>query len=412
MPDTLLADDKPGANRAWQMLNPRRSLRIRVTAVVTASALCFTGLTVWMAGICSRRQLEQQIGPNLEALAFQVVDKLDRVMSERSREIESAIGQVPLRVPAAPVDERRRALDAIRDASPEFAWIGLANPAGTVIFATQHQFEGTQVETQRWFRNARNRPYAGDVHEEPGLASGTTPPGGPPPLFVDLAIPVMSAAGQFLGVLGARVSWAFAREVQLSVVNETMAQHDRVGLTLYSVNGDVLLDSGVSGWNEPPAAPGLPDLHKPRGFILEHTPDGSAYVTGFAHSRGYRNFGGLGWLAVVRQPIAVALAPAAHLQRVLLRTGLAVTAAAALLAWILTARLTRQLRSVAASARRIGDGDILAVLPRPPGRGDLPDMCASLGEMVQTLRLRQEQLEAENLRQAARLHAQEKFPKP
>jgi HAMP domain-containing protein len=411
MPDTLLADNNPGANRAWQILDPRRSLRIRVVTVVTVSARCFTGLTVWVAGVCSRRQLEQQIGLHLEALAFQVVDKLDRVMSERGREIESAIGQVPLRVPGAPVDERRRALDAIRDASPEFAWIGLANPAGTVIFATQHQFEGAQVETQRWFRNARNRPYAGDVHEEPGLASGTAPTAGQQPLFVDLSTPVLSAAGQFLGVLGARLSWAFAREVQLSVVSDTMAQRDRVGLTLYSVNGDVLLDSGVSGWNEPPGAPELPDRHKPRGFILEHPPDGSAYVTGYAHSRGYRDFGGLGWFAVVRQPMAVALAPAADLQRVLLRTGLAVTAAAALLAWILTAHLIRQLRSVAASARRIGDGDILAVLPRPPGRGDLPDMCAALGEMVRNLRIRQEQLEAENLRQAARLHAQEKPPK-
>lgn len=407
MPDTLFADHNRETDRGWQILDPRRSLRIRVVTVVTASALCFTALTVWVAGICSRRQLEQQIGPNLEALAFQVVDKLDRVMSERSREIESAVGQVPLRTPDAPVDERRRALDAIRDASPEFVWIGLANPAGTVIFATQHQLEGAQVETQRWFRNARNRPYAGDVHKEPGLGSDAAPP----PLCVDLATPVMSAAGQFLGVLSARLSWTFAREIQLSVLPDTMAQRDRVGLTLYSVNGDVLLDSGVSGWSEPPGMPVLPDRHKPKGFLLENTPDGSAYVTGYAHSHGYREFRGLDWLAVVRQPIATALAPAADLQRVLLRTGLTVTAAFALLAWFLATRLSRQLRSVTASARRIGDGDVLAVLPRPPGRGELPDMCAALGAMVRALRLRQEKLEADNLRQAARLHAQEKPPK-
>ncbi len=412
MPDPLFAGRALETDSGWRALDPRRSLRVCITLAAAGASLAFTLLAVWVAGTHSRRQIEQQLGPSLENLAYQVVDKLDRGISGRYRDVQFAIGLVPLRTPGAPLDERRRLLESIMDASPEFAWLGFANPAGTVVFATRHQLEGTPVGSRDWFRNAREKPYAGEVHEVPELAGDNGASGGPSPRYLDLAAPVMSASGQFLGVLGAHVSWSLAREIQLSVISDTVAQHDHVGLTLYSVNGDALLDSGASGWNEPPNAPVPPDRRKSRGFFRETTPEGSAYLTGYAHSRGYAGLRSLGWLAVVRQPVADAFAPALELQRGILIVGLGFTAAMIVLSWALASRLTRRLRSISASARRIGGGDVLTVLPRPSGQGDLPEMCAALGGMVHALRQRGEELEAANTRLAARLHAQEKAPRP
>ncbi len=412
MTGSPFADRGPEADDGWQALDPRRSLRARVTLALGGSFLVFTLLASWVAGAYFHRHLEERIGPALENLAYQTADKLDRSVAERYRDIQFATGLGPLRTPDTPTDERRRLLDAMLGASPDFAWLGFANAAGTVIFATQHQLEGTQVETRGWFRNARGKPYAGDVHEAPELALDATTSGGLSSRVLDLAAPVVSANGQFLGVLGAHLSWSAAREVQLSVVPELMAQRDHIGLTLYSSNREVLLDSGASGWSEPPEPPALPDPTPPRGFLLENTRDGSAYLTGYAYCHGYHEFRGLNWLAVVRQPVAVAFAPVQELQRRILQLGLSLTALAAIMAWFLTGRLTRRFRSIGASARRIGGGDILAVLPRPKGHGDLPDMCTALGSMVHQLRDRQEKLEAHNTRLAARLQAHEPGKEP
>jgi hypothetical protein len=404
-------DRGPETDPWWSCLDPRRSLRARATLGVGGAILVFTLLISWITGTFFHRQLAQQIGGSLETLADQTGDKLDRGLAERYREIQFAASLAPLRIPDNPVDVRRHLLDSLLNDSPEYAWLGFANPAGTIIFATQHQLEGTQVETRPWFRNARNKPYADDVHEVPELAGETAASGGPPPRFVDLAVPVVSNIGQFLGVLGAHLSWSSARDVQLSVIPDLMAQQDHIGLTLYSATGEMLLDSGASGWTEPPAAPILPERQESSGFFWENTLDGSAYLTGYARSHGYGEFRGFGWLAVVRQPVAVAFAPVQELQRRILRTGLGFAVIAVGMSWLLAGRLARRFRAIGASARRIGTGDILAVLPQARGRGDLPNMCAELGGMVDKLRGRQEELEADNTRLAARLHAHEKAKK-
>ncbi|MEO6244042.1 MAG: cache and HAMP domain-containing protein [Opitutaceae bacterium] len=370
----------------WWIFDPRLSLRARAALITGVSALAFTLLASALAGTLVRRSLERQLGANFETLAFQLADKLDRVILARQRELQLAASLAPMRSTGTPPAERRKQLELVQDNSRDFAWLGFADAGGTLRAATGGVFEGTPAGSRPWFLVARERNYAAGPAELPALTNELTPGGDARAArYLDLAVPVQSAEGPLLGVLGAHLHWDWTREVQFSVVPET-ARREQIGVTVYSATGDVLLDSGASGWSQPPEPPAISDARKFRGTLLETTAAGTSYVSGFARSRGYREYRGLGWLIVVRQPADLALAPARELQATLFGWGVVLSAALVIVSWISAGRISRRLRGMTLAAQRIRDGDVLSILPRPQGDGELARMCGSVGDLVEDLR--------------------------
>ena len=369
--------------------------------------LAFTLLASWGVARILRDQTRDHVGARLEALASETADKLDRALSERYRELEFAAAIGPLRAPDATLDERRRLLESVREKSSDYAWIGLADAHGTVTAAAGRVLEGAPVRVRDWFRTGQNKPYLGDVRDAPELpATSEDAPAGMPRRVLDISLPVPAANGQLVGVLGAQINWTtLAPEIVASAL-PLAVRRERIGLTIYSARREVLLDSGGSGWTEPFEAPDLPDRSRLRGFLLENTANGASFVTGYARSRGLRDFHGLGWLVTVRQPLEAAFAPARTWQRQILEAGLAATLAAAAMGWVLASRLTQRLRVIGAAAERIRQGDVLTVMPLPRDQGELSATSAALGAMVDEFRQQQDALEAENLRLQAKLAAQ------
>lgn len=374
----------------WWALDPRRSLRARAAGLVLAGTLLFTAAFSWAAGAVLQRTLAAQLGTHFESLAFQVADKIDRTIYERYRTLTLGSGLAAIRDHTIPPAERRRVLQTLQEANPDLAWIGIADPTGRILAGTGRLFEDTSAANRAWFRSAREMPYAGPLREIPELTrtgpDDPTPDADSLPRFLDLAVPLPGADGTFAGVLGAHLRWNWTRDVHLSVIPDTLAR-ERIGATVYAGN-EPLLDSGASGWSHPPDAPAIEDQRRARGYTIEPTSLGTTYLTGFARSRGFREFRGLGWLAVVRQPVERAFAPVAALRRSIAQWGVALSFAAAGAAWLLAAAHARRLRSLRASAVRIHEGDILAVLPRPPGHSELARTCGALGDLVEDLRAR------------------------
>ena len=390
----------------WWIFDPRCSLRARAALSVGTGTLAFTLLLSWITGTLYRRALEQQLAATFETLAFQVGDKLDRAVYERHRMLQLAASLATIRDTTSPPAERRRVLEVLQETSSEFAWIGLTDAAGHIIAATNRVFEGTQADARVWFRRGRELPFVGPLHEIAELARGIPPAGDGGETsagrFLDLAVPVTGATGQFAGVLAAHVHWNWARDVQLSVVPESAARA-HIGVTVYGPAGDVLLDSGASGWTQAPEAPSVADGRRFRGSIVENTGAGATYLTGFSRSRGFREYRGLGWLSVVRQPMERAFAGVAPLRRAITLWGCVLAMVGSIASWIIAGRHARRLRSVRAAADRIREGDILAVLPHPPGISETSRMCGALRDLVEDLREKQEKLTTENARLAARV---------
>ena len=396
----------------WWIFDPRLSLRARSALIFGGSAVAFTLLLSSVSGAFVQRAVEAQVGASFETLAFQMSDKLDRVIYQRFHELQLAAGLGPFRSGDAAPADRRFLLEALQDASRDFAWIGFADAQGRIQVSTRKLLEDSSVENRPWFRLGRERPYTGNLGEIPALvrALGQTDEAHAQ-RFLDLAVPVNEVSGQFLGVLGAHLHWDWAREVQTSVIAET-ARKDRIGVTVYSASGEVLLDSGGSGWSLPPEAPVIAEARRFRGFMTETASTGTRYLTGFARSRGYHEFRGFGWMVAVRQPLDRALTPAYELSHRITGWGLGFAAIIIVVSWFTAEALIRRLRGIGTAARRIEEGDVLTVLPGPRGGAEVDRMCVSLGRMVEDFRQKQDELARENARLEERLRAAGEPPRP
>jgi HAMP domain-containing protein len=381
------ADRDVPSSEWWSRLDPRESL-------VTRAALLFGGLVLmatfamsWLGGMILHRAIEHEAGAKLETLSVQLGDKLDRLISERRASLQLLATLSAQQVADAPPAERRRLLDAALDSSGDFAWIGLADRRGLVVAATQGIFEGTEVGNRIWFRAATERPFAGNVHEIPELTKEMAGTESGPPRFLDLAVPVMHD-GNLVGVIGAHLRWSAAHNMRLSVVPDS-ARREHVDATVYGFQGETLLDSGGSGWTEPPEAPDLGPRHFLRGVVTESA-SGVTYLTGYAWMRGVRDSRGTGWLVTVRQPAGDVFAAVPGLRRAILWSGFICALFVAGFSAIFAAQITRRFRAIGRAADRIRTGDVLTILPAPPGRSEFARMCASLRALVEDLRVGRE----------------------
>ena len=139
----------------------------------------------------------------------------------------------------------------------------------------------------------------------------------------------------------------------------------------------------------PPPYPPVPvsprGLQAYRGYLHEDD-EGSSYLTGFALTRGFRNFRGLGLMVAVRQPDRRAFAEVGELRHDIRVIGFSATLFIIAGAWGFAGLVAQRFRAIESAAEYILDGDQLALIPQPKGRGDLARMCRSLGRMVQGLR--------------------------
>jgi HAMP domain-containing protein len=373
----------------WWVFDPRQSLRAFAALVVGATLAAFTAVTAETGGRALHRSLEAQAGPGFETLAWQVSDKLDRTLLERHRALQFAAALAPLRSYDATPAERRRVLASLQGAHPDFVWLGVLDAKGAIVACTKGYAEGASAADRPWFIAAREGSYAAGPREVRNLPPDVVTPdeGDRLPRVLDLAVPLTDPDGRFAGVLAAHLRWGWTREVQLSVVPDLL-RRESIGVTVYSGQGDALLDSGGSGWTRPPDAPAGNDTRRLRGSYVERTTLGTTYLTGYARSRGHKEFRGLGWITAVRQPAERAFAPVDELRRTIVRNGFILTAGGMVLAWIAAGRVARRLRVIERAAGRIGGGDVLATLPPPRGDSEIDRMSAALGRLIEDLRAR------------------------
>ncbi|WP_374583783.1 ATP-binding protein [Pseudoduganella sp.] len=380
-------------------------------------AIAFCALAIIMAAVLAEviartasSQVKEDIGSALADLAQQTSDKLDRDMFERYREVQ-LLAQRPDMGAAASTAARRNTLEQHQRSYPHYAWIGLTERDGKVVAATQGMLEGANVGERPWHRNALAGVHVGDVHEAVLLAKLLPAPGPEPLRFVDLAFPLADGSG----VLGAHLSWQWARELERSVLAPASARR-QVEAIIIDKQGKVLLGPpGLLGKTLPPtgrapgstaldpagagsgaaspvrkaASPGSggnPAASGPAqaGYLVERWPDGSDYLTGYARTRGHGPYPGLGWTVLVRQSVDTAWAPVRAMQHRAWGLGVLMAVLFSLCAYPLARRIARPLRELADAADRIRHGEA-ATLPQLAPYGEIQALSRTLNALVANL---------------------------
>lgn len=321
------------------------------TAFTALSLLLTLCLTVFSDRAASR-QVRDSIGANLTEMAQQTVSRLDRSMYERYREVRLIAQRLGDTTDPAVM---RREMDALQASYPHYAWIGVTDAAGRVQTATRGMLEGEDVSARPWFSKALAGQAMGDVHDAVLLAKLLAGPDGTPPRLVDIAFPLTNAAGQVTGVLGVRLSWAWANDIQSAIFNP-VNRHRHVDLLIVSSNGTVLLGpSGVQGTTL--SVPSLEAASRGEsGYTKETWADGETYLVGHSRDAGYNGYPGLGWRVLVRQATDEAYAPVNQLHQRLLLGGLLAALVFSLLGWLMARQITRPLLDLTDVARGIEAG--------------------------------------------------------
>jgi len=362
-----------------------RERGLRTTVALTSAALVL-GVSVVLAsltGMRSRERLENEIGRALVETADHMAEKLDRSMWARSSEVAmlAKLGVAhALDDPAA----MRRLLDDFKATFPTMSWMGIVDPAGKVLAATDGILDGVDISARPVFRNGRDGLFVGDVHEAVLLAKLLPNPTGEQMKFVDISVPVHDARGQVAAVLATHLSWEWTREIRRTLLASV---HGRQDLELFIVAADrtVLLGPREMLGSTLETEAVRRAQAKERGWTVETWPDGRDYLTGYASADGHLTYKGLGWIVIARQPLDVAYAPAtAQIMETALAGGVMVLLFSGL-AWLAAGRLTRPLSRMAEAAERIRAGDRAAEMPVIGGSAEITSLSATLRDLVDGL---------------------------
>lgn len=380
-----------------KLLSPSRSFRSRLTLAIGGSALLLAALVMLSIGLLARERLGQEIGDNLAEQAFQLANKLDRGMFERWREVQILASLEVLRDPKASPERKRQFLEEVRQTFPHYAWLGLTDAKGIIQTGTGGLLEGQSVAQRDWFVGGSEGPFLGDVHEAFLLAKLLPPSVGAPLRLVDVATPVRSPSGEFLGVLCAHLSWSWAREVRNTLLRPE-EQRSNLSIYLLGRGGAVLLgpEQDHSVWS-PELADRMRQAAQPsraQNYLTYQDSEGVEHLAGVALCQGHRDYPGLGWLVVVSQHLDQALAPVRVLRQQILAATILMSLLMAAGAWYLAGRISHPMRRLALAADQAAQGHLLADLDLPPaGPDEVGTLSQALDRLVQTQQEQRQSLE-------------------
>jgi PAS domain S-box-containing protein len=337
-----------------------RALGAWMALAFSLLSLVFTIILTAIIEHKATEQVKTGIGHGLADRAAQTSDKLERGMFERYREVGLIARRHDLGADV-PLARRRETLERVQASYGYYSWIGLAGTDGWVQVAARGMLEGADVSGRPWFGDALKGNHVGDVHEALLLAR-LLPRQAEPWRFVDVSFPYLDERGKTVGVLGAHLSWQWARDVERSVMAGVGARR-HVEALIVDAGGRVLLGPPETAGRK--LALGSLDLARSQaaggqvanGYVVERWPDGKSYLVGYARGRGYAEYPGLGWTVLVREDVVDAYGPVRRLREYGLIAGVLLAALFSGAGLLVARRITRPLGELAESARRIRAGE-------------------------------------------------------
>ena len=332
-----------------------RALGAWMALAFTLLSLVFTVILTAVVEHKATEQVKSGIGYGLADRAAQTSDKLERGMFERYREVGLIARRHDLGADV-PLARRRETLERVQESYGYYSWIGLAGTDGRVQVAARGMLEGADVSGRPWFDDALKGKHVGDVHDAVLLAR-LLPRRAEPWRFVDVAFPYLDERGRTVGVLGAHLSWQWARDVERSVMAGVGARRHAEAL-IVDAGGRVLLGPpDLAGRQLSLRSLDLARSQGSSGYVVERWPDGKSYLVGYARGHGHAEYPGLGWTVLVRENMVDGYAPVRRLREYGLIAGVLLAALFSVVGLLVARRVTRPLGELAASARRIRAGE-------------------------------------------------------
>lgn len=365
---------------------------------LATSILCgvLTVILVALVQNQARDHVRESIGFGLGELAQQAADKLDRGMYERYREINLLARRIADLGPATTRESQRGMLDDAHRSYGYYSWMGIAGVDGQVQVAARSLLEGANVGARPWFKNALAGIHIGDVHEALLLAKLLPQVEGEPQRFVDVAFPIDGPDGRPRAVLGAHLSWQWARDVERSVIEPIQAGR-QVDALIVDTKGLVLLGPpGLQGTTIDTASLRRARTERGVGYVLERWNDGKEYLVGYSQTAGYADYPGMGWTVLLRQEAGNAYAPVHQLGQYALWTGVALAVLFSIAGALVANWITHPIKNLQEHADRIRRGTTAPLVPDERSYDEVRSLANALNTLLADLVRRGRELEELN----------------
>ncbi|MGD7044487.1 diguanylate cyclase domain-containing protein [Jeotgalibacillus proteolyticus] len=329
--------------------------------------------------------LKEEKGKSLSGIAFQMTDKLDQYMWSRYSEV-AILSSLEAVQSQSSIEEKRNLLNKVQQQIPSFSWMGISDNEGIIKASTGGMLEGQDISERPVFSEAREDVFVGDVHEALLLADLLPNPVGRKLEFVDISMPLKDEYGNFEGVLATHLSWEWAREVKSSIIDPlTSREKDDVEVFVISAeeNRVILGPDSFIGRHLP-----LKSISKAKqdgnGWTIEEWNAGESYLTGYSQARGYREYPGIEWTVLVREPEETAFETAQDLSFVILISGILSAVFFSLIGWVIAGKIAKPLNKISSQAQLFSTGKNMH-FPVYTGIKEIEDLSSSLQLMVKTL---------------------------
>ena len=268
-----------------------------------------------LAGIVLIRFVEHRFvgvtGGELTLAAVEVAEKLDRMLFERQGD-----ALMMARALASRTSDPKFLSEYLKwmqkEYSPVYLSLAVLDVQGTVVAATETSLVGRNYGRTASFTAVREtqRLNVTDVAVQETGESGVE--------TITFTAPILNPHGAFLGVVTLQVGIPFLEEVTTRTIRSLEARRGTSGGVEYQMltrKGRVFVDSNLlhkGGMNLKEL--GLPSAMLSEagvpGFIEEeHLQRHVQMVTGYAQTKGFGEFAGLGWSVLVRMERQEILAP-------------------------------------------------------------------------------------------------------
>ncbi len=311
-------------------------------------------------------------------------------ISEREREIELLRQTLEHENEDIAGDEARVMLDRIRANKAGYAWIGLSDPQGNIVQATEGMLVGQNARERPWFKGAQDGLFIGDLHLAVLLAKLLPGTSKDQPLrFIDIALPVKTDEGEVAGILAAHLHWTWVTDIVKTLMDNDKLLAD-AELLIADSQGSIIYPESLAGTMKLPET-----LSTSRAYQAERWPDGNTYLSTIAAVGESTNID-LGWRVIIRQPIDATTRSIIELQRELLLLGFLAFLVFMFIAYRISQRLTQPIESLVRVAREIESKPDAVKFPRDPGSPELALLSNAFGSMTRSLLNREEELAALN----------------
>ena len=255
-------------------------------------------------------RMVEAAGETLTLTSAEIAGKLDHLLFERYGD-----AQIMARAFASRVNDKQYLTEYLQWMKtvhgPVYLWLGVADSQGRIVTATDPSVVDQDRRQNVWFQTVMK---TGKVHVEEldAQAFGETV------TAVGVTAPILGNNGEFLGAVTTRIGLKTLEEVLIETIREIQGSDSSAGPFEYQFltqAGDSFVDSISNGMNpvnlkklKLPSAI-LSESGKP-GYVEEqHLRRHLPVVTGYAQTKGYRDYPGLAWTILLRMDRDVILLP-------------------------------------------------------------------------------------------------------